>query len=193
MPLPDFPPIATDRLLIVPIAEALIDDLAAVNGDPAVTEYLPYATWTSREDGLGWLRRMQVLEGSGTARQLPLTLKDSGRAIGTLLLFKYDEGSRRIEIGYALARAYWAKGLMHEALAAARRFAFDELGCRRLEAEVNPSNAASCNLLVRLGFKLEGRLRERWSAKGRTYDTNLYGLLASDPVPPLRSVASLGR
>lgn len=187
MPLPDFSPITTDRLRIVPIAEALIDDLAAVNGDPAVTEHLPYATWTSREDGLAWLARMKTLETSGTARQLALTLKDSGHAVGTLLLFKYEEGSRRLEIGYALARAYWAKGLMHEALAAACRFAFDELGCRRLEAEVNPSNGASCKLLVRLGFQLEGRLRQRWSAKGRTYDTNLYGLLASDPVPACRS------
>lgn len=189
MPLPDFAPITTDRLLIVPVAEGLIDDLAEVNGDPAVTDFLPYATWTSREDGLAWLSRMKALEGSGTARQLALTLKASGRAVGTLLLFKYDEGSRRIEIGYALGRAYWGKGLMHEALAAACRVAFDELGCRRLEAEVNPSNAASCKLLVRLGFKLEGRLRQRWSAKGKTYDTNLYGLLASDPMTPPRSAA----
>ena len=189
MPLPAFAPITTDRLSIVPIAEGLIDDLVAVNGDPAVTEYLPYATWTSREDGLAWLSRMKTLEESGTARQLALTLKTSGRAIGTLLLFKYDEGSRRIEIGYALAQAYWAKGLMHEALGAACRVAFEELGCRRLEAEVNPGNAASCKLLMRLGFKLEGRLRQRWSAKGKTYDTNLYGRLITDPMPSLRSAA----
>ena len=62
MPLPAFAPITTDRLSIVPIAEGLIDDLVAVNGDPAVTEYLPYATWTSREDGLAWLSRMKTLE-----------------------------------------------------------------------------------------------------------------------------------
>jgi RimJ/RimL family protein N-acetyltransferase len=54
------------------------------------------------------------------------------------------------------------------------------MGMRRIEAEVNPDNLASCALLAQVGFTLEGRLRKRWVAKGSAHDTNLYGCLAED-------------
>ena len=104
--------------------------------------------------------------------------REVAKVIGDLLLFKYDEGSRRIELGYVLGRVHWGKGLMREAITAACACAFDELGIRRIEAEVNPENLASCALLLKVGFALEGRLRKRWEAKGNAYDTNIYGWLA---------------
>jgi RimJ/RimL family protein N-acetyltransferase len=54
------------------------------------------------------------------------------------------------------------------------------LGLRRIEAEVNTANAASNALLGRVGFALEGTLRQRWTAKGATYDTHLHGCLLQD-------------
>ena len=69
---------------------------------------------------------------------------------------------------------------MNEALCAVINHCFGAAGIRRIEAEVNPDNLASCRLLAKLGFVLEGRARQRWVAKGQTYDTNLYGLLATE-------------
>ena len=57
---------------------------------------------------------------------------------------------------------------------------FDSGLLRRLEAEVDPANAASGALLRSLGFAHEGRLRQRWTAKGRTYDVDAFGLLAGE-------------
>lgn len=180
MPLPETLRFSTERLLVVPVSEEHIADLLAVNGDDQVTRFLPYASWQSHDDGLAWLARMRALAESGSARQLVIALRETGRAIGTLLLFRHDERSRRIEIGYALGRRYWRHGFMRETLTAACEHAFSELACRRLEAEVDPGNVASCRLLEQVGFKLEGRLRQRWTAKGRSYDTHIYGLLADD-------------
>ena len=39
---------------------------------------------------------------------------------------------------------------------------------------------ASNELLLALGFTHEGRLRQRWTAKNETYDTNIYGCLIDD-------------
>lgn len=180
MTFPAVDSIETPRLRLVPVADEHLDDLLAVNGDDEVTRFVPYRTWTSREDGAAWLSRINSLTATGTARQFVLKRKDDDRAIGTLLLFKYDQGSRRIELGYALGRAAWHQGYMQEAVAGACGHAFSVLGVRRIEAEVNPDNAASCRLLSRLGFRLEGRFRQRWTAKGLTYDTNMYGLLVQD-------------
>ena len=50
----------------------------------------------------------------------------------------------------------------------------------RLEADIDPRNVASARSLVRLGFRQEGHLRERWVVNGEVSDTDLYGLLRID-------------
>lgn len=177
---PTLPGLRTARLTLRPVDVADLDDLLAVNGDPAVTRHLPYATWQNADDAQAWLVRMRALEAAGTASQCVLELAAGPRVVGTLLLFRHEAGSRRAEIGYALARRHWGAGLMREALAAACTHLFAVAGLRRLEAEVDPGNAASCRLLEALGFVAEGRLRRRWEAKGVAYDTTFYGLLRED-------------
>jgi ribosomal-protein-alanine N-acetyltransferase len=178
-----FPAISTvesQRLSLVPVATAHLDDLFEINGDDDVTRFLPYATWTSLEDGRAWLSRMATLAVAGTGQQLVLVRRMDGKVIGTMLLFKYDQGSGRLELGYALGRRYWHQGFMREAVAAACAHAFAAMGIRRIEAEVNPANTMSCALLSKIGFVLEGTHRKRWVGKGAAYDTNFYGLLAED-------------
>ena len=183
MPFPNVPRIETPRLLLRPVAAADLPDLLEVNGDPEVTRFLPYETWRSLADAEAWLARMQAMAAAGTGQVFALVRRSDAKVVGDLLLFKYDEGSARVELGYVLGRAHWRQGLMREAVAAACACAFEELGMRRIEAEVNPENAASCTLLQQVGFIFEGTLRQRWSAKGETYDTNMYGLLAADRRP----------
>lgn len=102
------------------------------------------------------------------------------QAIGTLLVFRHEPASARAELGYVLGWSHWGRGLMREALHAVCAAAFATAGLRRLEAEVRPDNAASNALRVSLGFTLEGRLRQRWQAKGAAYDVNHCGLLAGE-------------
>jgi ribosomal-protein-alanine N-acetyltransferase len=180
MDLGNFSSVASKRLLVRPVRESDLRDVLEVNSDPEVTRFLPYATWRSREDGAAWLARMEKLAMTGTGRQFVLEQKESGKVVGTLLLFRFEAASQRAEIGYVLARSVWGQGLMEEALRAVCAYSFSTFGMRRLEAEVDPSNAASHALLHRLGFVKEGLLRKRWVAKGRAYDTNIYGLLAED-------------
>lgn len=182
MPLPALDLIRSARVRLVPVAESHLDGLLAINGDDAVTRFLPYATWRSLADGQAWLARMDALAAAGTGRQLVVLRADDGLVIGSLLLFKYDEGSRRLEIGYVLGRRHWHQGFMREAVSAACTHAFENLAIRRIEAEVNPVNTASCRLLASIGFTLEGTLGQRWVTRGAAYDTCLYGLLADDRV-----------
>lgn len=155
-------------------------DLMEVNGDPEVTRFLPYATWQSEADAAAWLERMNSVAATGAARQLVIVRNNDSKVIGTVLLFKFDEGSNRLELGYALGRAHWRQGYATEALHAVLSHAFGAFGLRRLEAEVNTSNEASNRLLRSLGFTHEGLLRKRWVAKGVAYDVNVYGLLAEE-------------
>lgn len=180
MPLTPVTTVSSRRLTLRPVAEADLADLLEINGDPEVTRFLPYETWRSLDDGVAWLRRMEALAATGTGQQLVVVRHADAKVIGTLLLFKFDEPSARVELGYVLGRSHWRQGLMREALEAVCAHAFTAMAVRRIEAEVNPGNAASNRLLRSLGFTLEGTLRERWVAKGLAYDTNIYGCLAEE-------------
>lgn len=188
-----FPPITlieADRVGLRPVAATDLPALLAINGDPQVTQFLPYATWQTLDDGAAWLTRMEALGATGTAQQLVVVRRADAAVIGTLLLFKHDAGSQRIELGYVLGRAHWGQGLMREALQAVCSHLFGAMGLRRIEAEVNPANVASCRLLARVGFTLEGTLRQRWVGKAGAYDTQVFGCLAQEWPPGSRPSAT---
>ena len=197
MPLCAPPPIEAPRVVLRLVAEADLADLMAVNGDDAVTRFLPYATWKSMDDAKAWFDRMAGIQATGTALQFVVVLRETGKAIGTCLLFRYEEKSARAELGWVMGREHWGRGLMREALAALIDFAFGTLGLRRLEAEVNPRNEASLALAQRLGFTREGLLREKWLDKDAPVSVYAHGLLrrewpapaATRREPPFKSVA----
>jgi [ribosomal protein S5]-alanine N-acetyltransferase len=180
MPLPAIELVVSPRTTLREVQASDLTDLMEVNGDPEVTQFLPYATWQSLEDASAWLERMRTLVATGTARQLVIVCNANQKVIGTALLFKFEEASNRLELGYVLGRAYWKQGYAAEALRALLAHVFAVMQVRRVEAEVNPNNIASNALLRSLGFSHEGYLRERWVAKGATYGVNIYGLLASE-------------
>lgn len=180
--------ITTPRLSLRPLTDADADDLFAIFSDPRVMRYWSTPAWTDRAQAL----RMVASDRESLARRedlrLGLVRHDSGRVVGTASVFKIDAGNRRAEIGYALAFDQQGAGLMSEALIALvdRVFdhspgsPFDDLLLHRLEADIDPRNAASAASLTRLGFQLEGTLRERWQVGGEISDSGLYGLLRPD-------------
>ena len=72
------------------------------------------------------------------------------------------------EVGFILHPDYWGKGLAQEALGAAIPHIFASLPIDRLEADVDPRNAAALRLLARFGFcevrraERTVRLRDEW-------------------------------
>jgi len=177
MPLIAINPIESARLCVRPVSEPDLPALLEVNGNEEVSRFLPYAAWKSMSDAQAWLKRMADLQAGGSALQFVIALKQTGIAIGTCLLFKFEEADTQAEIGYVLGRAHWGQGYMREALTALIDCAFNCMSLRRLEAAVESQNAASTRLLRGLGFTREGVLRERWITKRGPMDAELFGLL----------------
>lgn len=177
--------IDTPRLQLRPLEADDADDLFVIFGDPRVMRYWSSTAWTERSQALRMIEAdREALSGRRDLR-LALVRRDLGRVVGTASLFKIDASNRRAEIGYALAADQQRTGLMHEALTALLDLAFDhregqpfdDLLLHRVEADIDPRNEASARSLLRLGFQLEGVLRERWQVAGEVSDSGLYGLL----------------
>jgi RimJ/RimL family protein N-acetyltransferase len=128
-----------------------------------------------------WIHKM--IEHSKTIGQEVIFAirDDEAKLIGVVGADDLVPGTtHRAEIGYWLARSYWGKGIMTEAVRAYVRYAFNELQLLRLTAHVFEGNAGSARVLEQNGFKLEGRLRKHISKDGQMLDGRLYGLLKED-------------
>lgn len=177
-------PIRTKRLLLRLVEPNDMDALFDIHHNVAVTRYIAHMHWATRADAEAWFTRVLQRRADRSAIQcavvLPAPDAADERVIGTAMLFNFDAGSGLAEIGYLQGAAYWAKGYMTEALTGLIGVAFNELGLRRIEATVDARNVASNTLLLKLGFTLEGCLRQRWVNAGETADVNMFGLLKSD-------------
>ncbi|MXY22982.1 MAG: GNAT family N-acetyltransferase [Acidobacteria bacterium] len=99
-------------------------------------------------------------------------------AIGVVLRDDVERCSA--EIGYWLGEEYWGRGIATSALAGLTRFAFTAYDLERLYALPLASNAASCRVLEKAGYRLEGRLRRSAIKDGVVQDQLLYAILREE-------------
>ncbi len=83
------------------------------------------------------------------------------------------------ELGYWLAEPWWGKGIMTEAVIMFTDYIFMRFGLVRIYAEPYATNAASCRVLEKAGFLLEGRMCKNVIKDGRLLDQFLYAKINS--------------
>lgn len=170
----------TERLRLRPLLDTDSPALFAIFSDPGVMRYWSTPPWPGIEKARAVIERDREAIRRGETLVLGIARDGEARLVGQCTLFDFVQPSRRAQIGYALRADAWGKGYMHEALAALLDHAFAALRLNRVEADIDPRNAASARCLERLGFTREGFLRERWIVDGEVSDTALYGLLARE-------------
>ena len=159
------------------------DALLAVFSDPVAMRWWSTPPFAGRADAEQYLEAIWRYAAAGTLHQRAIVRRDTGEVIGSTTIFAIDRGNRRAEIGYIVGSAHWGQGYGREAVACTLRHAFGPMRLHRIEADVDPANAASLRLLAALGFREEGRARQRWRVGGGVQDSVLLARLADDPPP----------
>lgn len=88
------------------------------------------------------------------------------------------------EIGYWLAEPFWGRGLMTEVLVAVTAHAIRAHTLTRIYAVPFAWNTASCRVLEKAGYVLEGRLRRSAIKDGRLTDQLQYAWIPDGDPPP---------
>ena len=184
MTIASVPVLVGGRVRLRPYRPDDRDALFGLYGDPEVVRYWSFPAWTDRAQADSYLATV-VPKGEGPPTVYPWAVAalDDDLLIGTATFFSVRHDHARAEIGYNLVRARQGQGLGREAIQLALSFAFETLGLQRIEADVDPRNERSWHLLESLGFRREGRLRQRWRVKGEITDGVFYGLLRDEYRP----------
>lgn len=178
------PTITTERLLIRPMIESDAADLALRRSDPEVARFQSWTTPYSREQAVELIA--SVIEigrpTPGHWFQFALDRTEDGATVGDIAFHIADDG-RNGEIGFTLHRWAWGNGYALEAASAIVGYAFSQLGLHRVEASVDPRNAASVRLLERLGMRHEGTSIESYWTAGVVSDDAHYAILTREWPP----------
>ncbi len=78
------------------------------------------------------------------------------------------------EIGYFIDEQYWGKGIAPKAVRKLERFAFNELGLKRIEILMDLGNTASERVAVKCGYRKEGIMQKAVLTNGKLSDVYLY-------------------
>jgi ribosomal-protein-alanine N-acetyltransferase len=175
-PLPTLP---TPRLLLRPL---VADDAHALHrcyGDVETMRYWDHPPALDLTETQARITQSLQTDPAWHAAWA-VVLRENGELIGLVNYHHRDPAAQRLEIGYLLARPYWHLGYMSEAVEALLRHCFEELGAHRVEAMMAVENAGSVHLAQRLGFRLEGLLRDRQRVAGQFRSVLMFALIEDE-------------
>lgn len=178
--LPAFPQLQDKRVRLRGPRNEDADALFSLFSDPAVMRYWSRPPMTTLGEAQGLIGEMLDSFEQRSLLNWVVTKRDDDSVIGTCTLFRIDPRHRHAEIGYALRSDHWGRGIASEAVALVLDWAFRRLDLQRVEADIDPRNDGSRQLLARLGFSSEGVMRQRFFVGDEATDSEIFGLLAED-------------
>ena len=148
---------------------------AARAGADSTWDYLPYGPFASKGEFMAWLAQRAPVDDP-----LTFTIVDrkavAARGLASFMRMVPEHGV--IEIGHIwLSPSLQRTRQATEAIYLMSRYAFDDLGNRRLEWKCNAENDASRRAAERFGFTFEGVFRQHLVVKRRNRDTAWYSII----------------
>jgi ribosomal-protein-alanine N-acetyltransferase len=181
VPLLEHPPsLTTPRLGLRPLELTDTEALFAVFSDREAMRYWETGPHETPAVTQAMIRTALDARSKGQGLEWAITRRGDDRAIGKIGHWRWQRRHSRSEIGFILRRDLWRQGLASEALLAAAHFGFDVLKLHSIEAQLDFENVGSMRTLERVGFVLEGRLRQSYFDGTGHRDTLVYGLLAEE-------------
>jgi [ribosomal protein S5]-alanine N-acetyltransferase len=132
----------------------------------------------TENDAVSFIRRVRANQPETT-----FAIEVDGEAAGGIgFMLMHDIERVSAEVGYWLGEAHWGRGICTDALRAITRYAIEHHSLTRVFAVPFEHNEASCRVLEKAGYVLEGRLRRSAIKDGQICGQRLYAFIAEgDP------------
>ena len=166
------------RVRLRPLEAADFEELKLIAFDPDIWQY----TITRADDALSLAAYIAAAEQARQAGQrYPFVIIDraSGRLAGSTSYYNIDPDNQKLSVGYTWMGAEFQRtGLNRAAKHLLLGYAFDQLGCERVELETDSRNHKSQTAMRRMGATEEGTLRShRFGQNNYRRDTVIFSIL----------------
>lgn len=146
--------LATERLVLRPLATADLEPLTAMHADPAVMDWL--AGPLDRDASLAFIARSEERWARDGMGFWSIRAPDEPTFLGLVSLLKvaFDAPfAPAVEVGWRLTHGAWGRGIATEAATAALRFGFGPCDLDEVVAFTIPANRRSRAVMERLGMR----------------------------------------
>lgn len=137
-------------------AEAIFSQYAT---DPEVTRFVSWRAHRNLTETREYMRMCALAWDIGKAFHWVIETQDSKQVIGMMIA---RVNAEKWELGFVLARPFWGRGYMTEAVKALIAWALKQKEIYRVWAVCDIDNKASARVMEKVGMTREGILH-RWS------------------------------
>ncbi len=176
----NLPVLETERLRLRKLSMRDASDIFEYASLPEVAEHVVWEYHRNISDSMHFLRVVTQQYLDGVPSPWGIVDKDLGKLIGTIGYHIWSYPNGYAEVGYALSKDYWNKGIITEAFKEVIKFGFEHMRLNRVEATCKLPNTASEKVMQKCGLKYEGILHKKLFAKGEYHDLKLYAILKSE-------------
>jgi ribosomal-protein-alanine N-acetyltransferase len=172
-----FPSLSTERLNLRGLSDEDEKEVFFLRSDKEMLQFLDGDPAQSIDEARQWIRTINDGIDGNQYIAWAIALKNDPRLIGTITFWNITKEHYRAEIGYALHPLFQGRGLMQEAVTVVLNYGFNIIRLHSVEANVNPNNTRSIQLLERNGFVWEAYHRENYYYNGHFLDSAIYSLI----------------
>lgn len=163
--------------------EDLHDYYERITSDGDVTRYLILEPHQDIGETLEELQNTLECYEEGGCYRWGIALKEDDSLIGVFALVRFDKEAESCSFAYMLGKQWWNRGYATEAMTEAFRFAFEELGVRKITADHMAPNAASGAVMRKAGMVQVGVIPGKYEKHGQVYDAVCYELSRAPEAP----------
>ena len=175
----EFKALETERLALRALSmEDVYEYYERLFGDGDVSRYMLFEPHQDIGESLESLQRKLDKYEEGGYYCWGLELKEEAGLMGLVELLRFEEETDSCSFVYMLGCDYWNKGYATEALKAVFRFAFEELGVKRIVADHMAKNGASGAVMRKAGMEHIGTEKEKYEKLGQKFDAEVYEIRA---------------
>ncbi|MDR3255508.1 MAG: GNAT family N-acetyltransferase [Synergistaceae bacterium] len=172
-----FPVLRTEEFTLRELTNSDLEAISSIWGSPKVTEELGRGPF-SHDESVQMLYVLRSLWENDAG--IRWGVEREGKLIGTCGFHNMNNSAKRGELGYELGYEFWGRGLMRKALRPVCDYGFNIMRFERIEAFLNLDNERSSALLKKLGFEMEGVLRDYAPTTKGLIDQICFSLLKRD-------------
>jgi len=169
-----------------PLSSAHEEGLWLAAQDDRTWRWLSIVQPRTREEWSAWM--LQALDAAEAGTEIPFVTVKGEEIVGSTRFLALKPEHRSIEIGWTwLHPSAWGTGANVEAKLLQLEYAFETLGCRRVEFKTDALNERSRAALEAIGASFEGVHRKHMLVRGGERRDSAWYSVLDDEWPTVRA------